>query len=72
MESENSLEEIGKRIKEYRKSQYNNYQDFAKACKLSREVICRLESGENFKMQTLIKALRLLNVSIEDFFKGIK
>lgn len=66
------LMEIGARLRKHRKSITNNYEDFAADHGLSKVTISRLEQGENFTMETLIKVLRILNIEIEDFFKGIR
>jgi DNA-binding Xre family transcriptional regulator len=39
---------------------------------MSRSAYWRLETGANFELKTLIKICRLLEISLEHFFKGIK
>jgi len=38
---------------------------------MSRSAYWRLETGANFELKTLVKICRLLEISLEDFFKGI-
>jgi transcriptional regulator with XRE-family HTH domain len=64
---------ISKRLKFLRKQKgYNNYEHIAFELDMSRSAYWRLESGNNFEMKTLIKVCRLLGVSLEVFFDGIK
>lgn len=66
------LEAIASRLKELRKSKgYNNYEHIAFDLGMSRSAYWRLETGKNFELKTLIKICRLLDVSLEEFFKGI-
>lgn len=67
------LDLISNRLKEIRKEKgYSNYEHIAFELGMSRSAYWRLENGANFNLKTLIKVLRLLNVSMEDFFKEIK
>lgn len=66
------LEAIALRLKELRKEKgYTNYEHIAFELGMSRSAYWRLETGVNFELKTLIKVCRLLNVSLEEFFKGI-
>lgn len=66
------LNAIANRLKELRKAKgYSNYEHIAFALEMSRSAYWRLETGANFELKTLIKICRLLDVSLEDFFKGI-
>lgn len=38
---------------------------------MSRSAYWRHETGVNFELKTLIKICRLLDISLEEFFKGI-
>ena len=61
------------RLKELRKSKgYSNYEHIAFELGMSRSAYWRLETGANFELKTLIKICRLLDVSLEEFFQGIK
>jgi transcriptional regulator with XRE-family HTH domain len=66
------LKEMGSKIREKRKSVAKNYEDFAREHQFNKVTISRIENGENFTMSSLIQVLRVLDISIEDFFKGIK
>ncbi|MBZ4042592.1 helix-turn-helix domain-containing protein [Flavobacterium hibisci] len=66
------LDAIALRLKTLRKEKgYSNYEHIAFALEMSRSAYWRLETGANFELKTLIKICRLLEVSLEDFFKGI-
>ena len=67
------LKAIALRLKELRKSKgYSNYEHIAFELGMSRSAYWRLETGANFELKTLIKICRLLDVSLEEFFNGIK
>jgi hypothetical protein len=66
------LKEIGSRIRERRKLLARNYEKFAEANDFNKVTISRIENGENFTMSSLIQVLRVLDISVEDFFKGIQ
>ena len=67
------LELISERLKEIRKQKgFTNYEHIAFELGMSRSAYWRLENGANFNLKTLIKVLRLLDVSLEEFFQGIK
>ena len=67
------LNAIANRLKELRKAKgYTNYEHIAFALEMSRSAYWRLETGANFELKTLIKICRLLDVSLEEFFHGIK
>ena len=63
---------IAERLKELRKGKgYTNYEHIAYDLGMSRSAYWRLESGANFELKTLINVCRLLNISLEEFFRGI-
>ena len=66
------LKEIGAKVRTLRKSAFKNYEDFAKTYQFNKVTISRLENGENFTMTSLVQVLRVLDISLEDFFNGIK
>ncbi len=62
---------IANRLKELRKEKgFANYEHIAFELGMSRSAYWRLETGVNFELKTLIKICKLLNVSLEEFFKG--
>lgn len=72
-ENIHELDAIALRLKELRKEKgYSNYEHIAFALGMSRSAYWRLETGANFELKTLIKICRLLDVSLEEFFKNIK
>jgi transcriptional regulator with XRE-family HTH domain len=63
---------IAERLKELRKAKgFSNYEHIAYALEMSRSAYWRLETGVNFELKTLIKICRLLDITLEEFFKGI-
>jgi len=63
------LEKLGKRIKELRIDKgYTNYEHFAYDSGISRTQYGKYEVGDNLKFLTLIKILRTMNVSLDEFF----
>jgi transcriptional regulator with XRE-family HTH domain len=71
--NQDELKAIALRLKELRKAKgYSNYEHIAFDLEMSRSAYWRLETGANFELKTLIKICRLLDISLEDFFKGIK
>lgn len=66
------LNAIATRLRELRKLKgYKNYEHIAFELEMSRSAYWRLEQGVNFELKTLIKICKLLDVTLEDFFKGI-
>lgn len=66
------LKEIGAKVRVHRKSVSGNYETFARDNGFNKVTISRLETGENFTMSSLIQVLRVLDISLEDLFRGIK
>ncbi|WP_136467743.1 helix-turn-helix domain-containing protein [Flagellimonas onchidii] len=63
---------IANRVKELRiQSGYTSYETFAIENGLPRKNYWRIEKGENFTINTLIRILKIHNLSLEEFFKGI-
>jgi transcriptional regulator with XRE-family HTH domain len=66
------LKKIGERLKKFRKEAgYTNYEYFAYENNISRPQYGKYEAGANIQLNTLIRILNNLNVSLEDFFKGM-
>lgn len=64
---------ISARLKEIRKQKgFKNYEHIAFELGMSRSAYWRIESGHNFELKTLIKICKLLEVTLEEFFQGIK
>ncbi|MFL5752706.1 MAG: helix-turn-helix transcriptional regulator [Bacteroidia bacterium] len=64
---------IAERLKELRKEKgYGNYEHIAFELGMSRSAYWRLETGANFELKTLIRTCKLLDVTLEEFFQGIR
>ncbi len=65
------LKKVGERLKYYRKKAgYTSYEYFAYEHGFSRPQYGKYEAGANIQLNTLMKILRALNVTLEEFFKG--
>ena len=65
------LKKIGERLKFFRKKAgYKNYEYFAYDQNISRPQYGKYEAGANIQLNTLIKILKAMNVTLEEFFKG--
>lgn len=73
LDATNDLKRIGARIKELRKEKgYTSYETFANEHDVHRVQWGRYEQGLDMYCSTLIKVMKLLNVSPEKFFEGFK
>jgi len=65
------LKKIGERLKYFRKKAgYTNSETFAYENNISRPQYGKYEAGANIQLNTLIRILKLMNVTLEEFFKG--
>ncbi|MEO8516628.1 MAG: helix-turn-helix transcriptional regulator [Flavobacterium sp.] len=65
------LKKIGERLKYFRKKAgYTNSEYFAYENNISRPQYGKYEAGANIQLNTLIKILKAMNVTLEDFFTG--
>ena len=65
------LKEIGERLRYFRKKAgYTNSEYFAYEHNISRPQYGKYEAGANIQLNTLMKILKALNVSLEEFFSG--
>ncbi|WP_338840567.1 helix-turn-helix transcriptional regulator [Flavobacterium ginsenosidimutans] len=65
------LKKIGERLKYFRKKAgYTNSDNFAYDNHISRPQYGKYEAGANIQLNTLIKILKLMNVTLEEFFQG--
>jgi transcriptional regulator with XRE-family HTH domain len=68
-----TLKQVGERLKYFRKKAgYTNYEYFAYENNFSRPQYGKYEAGANIQLNTLIKILRAMDVSLEEFFKGVE
>lgn len=67
------LIKIGQKFRQLRKSNpdFKNYEVFAYTNKINKGTIQRIERGDSFTMESLLKVLDALNVKISDFFSDI-
>jgi len=66
---EENLENLGKRLKNLRKQKgYRNYEQFAFENNISRAQYGRYENGQDLRFSSLLKVLKALDISLEDFF----
>lgn len=64
---------IADKIKQLRiKAGYSSHENFAWEHELSRVQYWRVESGANITLKTLLRILDIHNLTLEDFFKGVK
>lgn len=65
------LKKVGERLKFFRKKAgYSNSEYFAYENNLSRPQYGKYEAGANIQLNTLIRILKLMNVTLEEFFTG--
>lgn len=63
------LNKLAKRLKYFRlKRGYTNYEKFAFSNDISRTQYGRYEKGQDIRYSTLLKLLKALDVSVEEFF----
>lgn len=64
------LQNLAERLKEIRKSKgYSNYEQFAFDNELPRAQYGRYEKGQDLRFSSLLKVLKALDISLEEFFK---
>ncbi len=67
---ERQLANLGKRIKKLRKAKgYSNYEQFAFKNDISRAQYGRYENGEDLRFSSLLRVLKGLDISLEEFFR---
>jgi transcriptional regulator with XRE-family HTH domain len=72
-ENEALKEAIGKRIKQLRlEANYTSYETFAIENGFARKNYWRMEKGKNFTIDTLLRLVNIHNITLEEFFKGVK
>lgn len=65
------LKKIGERLRYFRKKAgYTNSEYFAYENNISRPQYGKYEAGANIQLNTLIKILKAMDVSLEEFFSG--
>jgi transcriptional regulator with XRE-family HTH domain len=68
-----TLIKIGAKIRKLRKQNpdYVNYEVFAFTHRINKVTLQRIERGDNYNMESLLKVLKVLNIGLSDFFKDI-
>jgi transcriptional regulator with XRE-family HTH domain len=74
LDAEKEMKLLGLRIKELRKKKgYTSYETFANEHDIHRVQWGRYELGQDLYFSTLVKVIKVLNVTIEEFFsEGFK
>ena len=68
--TQQQLENLGNRLRELRIERgFTNYEQFAFEHNLPRAQYGRYEKGQDLRFSSLVKVLKALDISLEDFFK---
>lgn len=68
-----NLKKVGERLKYYRKKAgYSSSEYFAYENGISRPQYGKYEAGANIQLNTLMKILKAMGVTLEEFFKGFE
>ncbi len=68
--TEKQLTHLGNRLRELRiEKGFSNYEQFAFEHNLPRAQYGRYEQGQDLRFSSLLKVLKALDISLEDFFK---
>lgn len=68
--TQKQLENLGSRLKHFRiKKGFTNYEQFAFEYNLPRAQYGRYENGQDLRFSSLLKVLKAMDVSLEEFFK---
>ena len=72
-EKDKRLVAIGEKIRMLRKANDNfkNYEVFAFTHRINKVTLQRIERGENYNMESLLKVLDALGIKLTDFFTDI-
>ena len=71
-EQEEIQRKIGNRIRQLREATGLSQEKFANQHELDRRQVSRIENGTNFEINTLVDFIRALDITIQEFFEGIK
>jgi DNA-binding XRE family transcriptional regulator len=69
---EQQLKAIGEKVRELRRQKNQNYEAWCYLNGINKVSLNRIERGENVTMKILLKILKKLDVSVQDFFNGIR
>lgn len=65
------MSEIGEKVRLLRKGKNTNYEDFANIRNINKVTLNRIERGDNVSMKLFLSVIMKLDISLEDFFKGL-
>ncbi len=69
---EKRIQDIADKLKELRVAKgYTSYETFAFENDINRVQYWRMEKGNNFTMNSLLKILDIHKISLEEFFNGL-
>ena len=69
LHKEEDLKKLGDRIRSLRlKKGYSNYENFAYEHDIARAQYGKYEKGEDLRYTSLLKVIRALDVSVQEFF----
>lgn len=72
-EEDKKLKLIGEKLRQLRISKgYGSYDFFAWEHRIPRMQYLKMEQGKNYTMKSLFRVLKALDITFEEFFKGIK
>jgi hypothetical protein len=63
---------IGEKVRELRRKKNPNYEAWSYLNAINKVSLNRVERGENVTLKMLLEILKKLEVSVEDFFNGIR
>lgn len=64
------LQNLANRLKEFRRAKgYSNYEQFAFDNELPRAQYGRYEKGQDLRFSSLLKVLKALDITLDEFFK---
>lgn len=71
-EHKERIKKVGEKIRLLRKEVEPNYETFAFKNGINRMSYFNVEKGNNIQLSTLLKILDGLDITLEEFFKGLK
>lgn len=66
------MKTIGEKVRELRRKKNPNYEAWSYLNGINKVSLNRIERGENVTMKMLLEILQKLDVSLQDFFNGIR
>ncbi|WP_428331588.1 helix-turn-helix domain-containing protein [Mucilaginibacter sp.] len=67
--TQKTLKQVGERLRAIRKGKgFSNYEQFANKYALNRSTYGKYEKGQDLRLSSLLKILRIMEISPSDFF----